>query len=84
LERLFEDIAACAEVIEVTPKFADHTYTAPGSLTLDEGRVLVAEERVRALQIRYRYEEAEWWDTIMLVRGTVRLVRIRQDFESMQ
>jgi len=35
---------------------------------------------VRGLQIRYRHEDAEWWDTLMNQGERWRLVRIRHEW----
>lgn len=79
--QLLRDIELCAEVTEIIPKFAAHGHVpATASLTLAEARALVAARAVRGLQVRYRYESADWWDTLMLVGDNFRLVRIRHDF----
>ncbi len=84
LEALLRDIAACTCVTEIIPK-----YTAVGhvpehsSLTIEDGRRLLLGGEVRAVQFRYRYEDTDWWDTVMsLPDGRFRLVRIRHDFDS--
>lgn len=84
LENLLRDIAACARIIEVVPKYSATGHVAEGpALALEDGRRLLLEGAARAVQFRYRYEDAEWWDTVMaLPEGRFRLVRIRHDFES--
>lgn len=47
--------------------------------TLDEAAQLLLERAVRGVQIRYRYDDADWTDTLMPVADGVRLVRIRHD-----
>lgn len=81
VETLLRDIEACTEITEIIPKFAAQGYVAEsGAVTLDVARRMLSERTVRGLQIRYRYEGAEWWDTLMIVGLQYRLVRIRHDF----
>lgn len=84
LERLLRDIGACAQITEVIPKYsATSSVPENGTLTLDDGRRLLLEGKARAVQFRYRFEDADWWDTIMaLPEGQFRLVRIQHHFDS--
>ena len=50
------------------------------ALTLADARRLLEERAVRGLQIRYRYDGADWWDTLMVLPEGWRLVRIRHEF----
>lgn len=81
VEQLLRDIELCAEVTGVIPKFAarDRIPDTAG-ITLAQARQLLTRRAVRALQLRYRYEDADWWDTLMLLGDQFRLVRIRHDF----
>lgn len=82
VEALLRDIAACAQVTEVVPKALAQGYVAEdaGALTLADARRLLEERAVRGLQFRYRYDGADWWDTLMVLAEGWRLVRIRHDF----
>lgn len=84
LETLLRDIAACAEITEVIPKYSATGHVPDNAaLTLDDGRRLLLAGEARAVQFRYRYQEADWWDTLMaLPGGQFRLVRIRHQFDS--
>ncbi|MFN7141652.1 MAG: hypothetical protein ACK4UN_20200 [Limisphaerales bacterium] len=79
LETLLRDIASCTDIFEIIPKLAAG-YVGQGSVSLDEGRALLLSRQVRALQIRYHYQGAQWWDTIMVVGQQFRLVRIQHNF----
>lgn len=83
LERLLRDIGACARITEIIPKFSATGHVPENSiLTLDDGRRLLLDGAARAVQFRYRYEEADWWDTVMaLPGGRFRLVRIQHHFD---
>ncbi|MBP6600523.1 MAG: hypothetical protein KA250_01885 [Verrucomicrobiales bacterium] len=84
LERLLRDIRACAQVTEVIPKYsATSPVPESGALSLDDGRRLLLEGGARAVQFRYRFQDADWWDTVMaLPESQFRLVRIQHHFDS--
>lgn len=77
LQSLFQDLATCAEIFAVVPK-AGPGHTSPESITLEEGRELLLSGHLRGLQIRYKYNGSEWWDTLIQVTGGIRLTRIEQ------
>ena len=81
VERLLRDIEACAQVTEIIPKQSAQGYAPEtGTLTLDDARQLLRARTVRGLQIRYRHDGADWWDTLMVAGENFRLVRIRHEF----
>ncbi len=81
VEQLLRDIELCAQIAEIIPKFAARGHVPDSaSVTLAEARKLIATRAVRGLQLRYRFEDADWWDTLMLVGDQFRIVRIRHDF----
>jgi hypothetical protein len=81
LAELLSDIEACTEVTEIIPKQAAEGYVAENAtLTLADARRMLAARAVRAVQIRYRYDGVDWWDTLMVLPEGYRLVRIRHDF----
>lgn len=83
VEQLLRDIEACTQITGIIPKFATRGHVPDtASVTLAEARELLATRAVRGLQLRYRYENADWWDTLMLVGDQFRLVRIRHDFST--
>jgi hypothetical protein len=51
------------------------------SLSLEQARQLLLEGRARGIQIRYHYDGADWWDTLMRTPQGIRLVRIRHEFQ---
>lgn len=80
VDALFSDIKELTEVAEILVK------SGPGRIddglrpTLADARDLLRSEGVLAVQIRYRHDQAHWWDTLMRVGEKVRLVRVRHDF----
>lgn len=83
LERLLCDIAACTQITEILPKYSATGHVPENAaLTLEDGRRLLLEGAARAVQFRYRFQNADWWDTVMaLPGGQFRLVRIQHHFD---
>ena len=83
VEQLLRDIEACTEIVEILPKLAAQGRVPDvAGVTLADARELLASRAVRGIQLRYRYEGADWWDTLMLAGDRFRVVRIRHDFAS--
>lgn len=82
VDDLLRDIEQCSELLEIVPKETVQDLIAEPAqrLTFADARALVRERRVRGLQIRYRHEGAEWWDTLMNRGAGWRLVRIRHEW----
>jgi hypothetical protein len=81
VEQLLTDIETCTELVEILPKYGpQHRAPETARLTLADARTLLATRAVRGLQLRYRYDGADWWDTLMLDGAGFRVVRIRHDF----
>lgn len=82
LEALFHDLAACADIHEINAKTAPQGFVPEtGRMNLAEARRLLLERQVRGVQIRYRHQGAEWWDTLMVRPDGWQLVRLRPDHE---
>lgn len=77
---LFTDIETLTELLGVTLKGAPTEMVQEGPLTLDEALAVWRAGGARGLQIRYRHQGVEWWDTLMRTPGGTRLVRIAQRF----
>lgn len=84
LETLLRDIGACARITEVIPKYGPRALVPETPvLTIEDGRQLLLNGAARAVQFRYQYEGAEWWDTVMALPGSrFRLVRIQHQFDT--
>lgn len=81
LAQLFDDYSKCTVVTEIIPKHAAQNHVPEQSnLTLAQAQELLRTRGVRAMQVRYRFDDGEWWDTIMVLPEGFRLVRIRHDF----
>ena len=82
VDQLFSDVAQCTQVVEIILKQAPCEYVGQEAVTLETARQLLQSGAIRGAQIRYRYENAEWWDTLIRVGNEIRLTRIRHDFSS--
>lgn len=82
LNQLFEDVGTHTEIIEIIPKHAPgYVEENPATLQLAEAYQLLTSGQLRGLQLRYRYQEKTWWDTLIpLPGGLFRIVRIEHDF----
>lgn len=82
LHQLFHDIFHCATVLEVIPKYARRGFIDGSTIPLSEAERLLIACEVRAVQVRYRFQDAEWWDTLIPTPQGTRIVRIRHDFNA--
>ncbi|MCY1075670.1 hypothetical protein [Archangium lansingense] len=76
LEQLFRDIQRCAVVDEVLLKGGAAVMASEKSVPLADAEQALREKQVAGVQIRYWYEGASWWDTLMHTPRGVRLIRI--------
>jgi len=74
-EQLLFDIEHAGELLGVVVKGAASRYTSGGRTDLGTAREALANGAV-GVQLRYRHEGLEWWDTILRsVDGQLRIVR---------
>ncbi len=84
LKQLFIDLASLTQIIEIIPKTAASGYVDENTnITLDEAREMLLSSAIRGLQIRYRYQGSQWWDTLLpdADGALFRIVRIQHDFD---
>ncbi|MBS0657052.1 MAG: hypothetical protein JSR82_02250 [Verrucomicrobia bacterium] len=80
LATLLSDLALCTEVLAVLPKSAARELSSERPLALAEASEALQAGRLRGVQVRYRFDGAEWWDTLITAGPSAwRLVRIRHD-----
>lgn len=78
VEALLNDIEFCTHLYEIITKSLPQQFVGENStLTLSDARELLKTKTVRALQIRYQFDNDDWWDTLMCLPEGWRLVRIR-------
>ena len=80
LSALFDDLEAHTQVLDVLVKGAATVRADSKPVGLREAESLLVARSVRGVQVRYRYEEAEWRDTLLARPDGVQLVRMRMDF----
>lgn len=73
---LFRDLAACTNILEVQVK-GGATARSAAKPDLDTARDLLMGGHVRAIQVRYAYQDAQWLDTLMRTPSGVRVVRMQ-------
>jgi ferredoxin-type protein NapG len=79
--QLLNDIDQYAELLLVNLKSNTRSFTPEQRLGLEDARAAIESRSARGVQLRYRYEGDEWWDTLMLQPDGARLVRVRHDFD---
>lgn len=80
LDQLFADLAACTHVLAVVPRHAARTMVIEQSIPLAAAQAALRSGALRGVQIRYRYHDREWNDTLLPTPdGGARLVRICTD-----
>lgn len=75
LAELFADYVSCAEVLEVMEKGAATARAAAHCGGVGALLAGLLEGRVRAAQVRYRYQGEVWSDTIVRAAAGYRVVR---------
>lgn len=80
LAALLRDIAAFGTVDEIVVKSGPGRVVETMAPALADVEALLATRQVRGVQIRYRHDGAQWWDTLLVVADGVRLVRMRHEF----
>jgi hypothetical protein len=78
---LFDDIAELCEVLAIIIKGHAVARASSTAVNLNEARALFLSKSIQGLQIRYRHDDAEWWDTLMHTPEGMRIVRVRHVWE---
>lgn len=78
VERLFEDLAACTRVVSIQEKGSRQAYAGQRPATLHSAKARVLNRNVRAVQIRYTYQERDWIDTLICLPAGIQLIRCQQ------
>jgi hypothetical protein len=78
LEVYFSDLQTHANVGEIILKMGATERARVGAPTLAEAQTALVQGDVRGVQIRYVHAARQWWDTLMVTAGGIRLVRIER------
>lgn len=77
VEALFADVAATGGLVAVVVKHGRQAEPPRGAGGLPEAKDALLQGRATAVQLRYRHDGHEWWDTLMRVGPAAwKLVRI--------
>jgi len=78
LERLIEDLKAHAEILDVRLKGSSDRHSDDTNVLLDAGLMMLQAKAVRGMQVRYRFEDSEWRDTLTRFDdGWWKIIRVR-------
>lgn len=80
LEALYRDYANLCQMLAVLPRARPNRPTHPGeTCSLEVGFAGLRDGTLSGLQVRYRWDNTEWWDTILALPGNqARIVRMQQ------
>lgn len=79
LAQYFEDLRL-AQVFAVLVKGGPERYANENSIALETAQKLLAMGLCHGVQIRYLWQDEEWWDTLMQTSEGTRLVRVNHRF----
>lgn len=79
VEALFADIGGLCRLLEVQPRGSFREFARGSSLPLGEARDQLLAGEIAGVQLRYEYDGAQWWDTVLATPAGWRLVRIRHE-----
>lgn len=78
LRQLCRDIQGFAQLDQVLGKGGARSRAPDGSLPLDQALEDLTSGRLMGLQLRYRYQGAGWFDTILRTPAGFKVVRMKQ------
>ncbi len=76
LQALFRDLAQFTQILAVIPKMSAAAMVAETSLNLENAHDGLRSGAYRGVQVRYRYDNQEWCDTLLNTPAGIKLVRI--------
>ncbi len=76
LDAYVRDLAACADVLDVLVKGGTERRTDGAPVPLEEAVSSLMTGDVHGVQVRYRYDDTEWRDTLLWSPEGLRVVRI--------
>jgi hypothetical protein len=79
LRQLFADLATSAAILGVREKGGPTAYASADEPTAEAARDCLLSGAARAVQVRYRFADSEWTDTILALPGGFRVVRCRHE-----
>ena len=80
LQRLLEDLTSLTEILEVTTKGGEFCRAKRSPQTLGLAVEALQAGQIRGVQIRYRWQQEEWLDTLLAGPAGLRIVRVKVEF----
>lgn len=77
VQSLFDDLQAGAQVEHVQVRCMTDGKPSDRTVTLHEAQQLLETKVAKAIQIRYRFEQEQWCDTLMVLPDSVKIIRTR-------
>lgn len=77
VERLFDDLHQGAEIQHVQVRTTSDRGAQDRVATLGEAQGLLQGGQAKAIQVRYRFDNQNWCDTLMIEPAAVRVIRTR-------
>ena len=77
LRQLFADLEAATQILGIREKGTPGSYSLHEECTLETARDRLLTATARSVQVRYRYDNQEWTDTIFTRPGGFGVVRCR-------
>lgn len=68
-------------IFGIMVKGGPERYANEDSVPLETAKELLANNLCHGIQIRYIWQEEEWWDTLVAMAEGVRLVRIKHEWD---
>ncbi len=75
--QLFSDLGACTQILAIQEKGGKQDHAKSNGTDLAAARHRILNREVLAVQIRYRYDNAEWIDTLLQTPAGIHAVRCR-------
>lgn len=75
VELLFADLGALTQVIAILEKGGAQEHAQSGDANLAAARDRLLARQIRAVQVRYLFDGAEWTDTLLHTPAGIRAVR---------
>lgn len=76
VDDLLRDISACTRLFAVLVRGAPDTMAGGAPADVSSARAALASGA--AVQLRYVYDDIEWWDTLMPAGDAIRILRVSQ------
>lgn len=77
LMTLVSDLTNVAHIEQVIVKGGEFELASQGDISLPDAVELLLDKKVRGVQIRYRWDNIDWFDTLLNAPQGVKIVRVK-------